>query len=241
MLKSMRFAVAERIAQSLEELGRFELSFVSAEIFFSKEGDFRDLCDLFTPLPFKLSRTLNLSPLEVAVFIQQRIASDLFERVEAASPGYLNFFLRDRFLFEQLGSEPALPEESPLCPPFWEEDVGPETLENPRFALRHARDQILCFRRMAKEKGLRTSRVLDRTLCPEERRLLLALIRCSEESAHLEARARELSEAYRDFHRECRILSGGKMAGVRLALAYGMETMLSDSICRLDRSQAARV
>ncbi|HEY9765237.1 MAG TPA: hypothetical protein V6C82_02695, partial [Chroococcales cyanobacterium] len=134
------------MAQSLEGLGRFEISAILAEIFFSKEGGapFAPF-DLFSTLPFKLSKSLGISPPEVAVFIQERVASDIFERVEVATPGYLNFFLKDRFLFEHLESEPGDPEESPLHPLFWEENVGPETFENPLFALRHARDQIACL------------------------------------------------------------------------------------------------
>lgn len=59
--------------------------------------------DFATPIAMRLARDLKKSPKMIATEIVQRInKSDIFERIEIAGPGYINFTFRRDFLINEL-------------------------------------------------------------------------------------------------------------------------------------------
>ncbi len=59
--------------------------------------------DFATPIAMRLARDLKKSPKIIATEIVQRIdKSDIFERIEIAGPGYINFTFRRDFLINEL-------------------------------------------------------------------------------------------------------------------------------------------
>ncbi|MCI0867250.1 MAG: arginine--tRNA ligase [Chloroflexi bacterium] len=59
--------------------------------------------DFATSLPLRLARATRINPLQLAEALVEHIpSSDEIERVEAAPPGFINFFLRDRWIQEQV-------------------------------------------------------------------------------------------------------------------------------------------
>ncbi len=59
--------------------------------------------DFATSLPLRLARTARLNPLELAERLAAMISSmEQVERVVAAPPGFINFYLRDRWVQEQV-------------------------------------------------------------------------------------------------------------------------------------------
>ena len=63
----------------------------------SEHGDFA------TNLPLRLARATRINPLELAIALSAHIATDdVIERVEAAPPGFINFYLRESWLQQQV-------------------------------------------------------------------------------------------------------------------------------------------
>ena len=59
--------------------------------------------DFATSLPLRLARATRLNPLELAEGLVQRIApGEQVERVAAAPPGFINFYLRDEWVRQQV-------------------------------------------------------------------------------------------------------------------------------------------
>ncbi len=59
--------------------------------------------DFATNLPFRLARATRINPLELARLLAAHIpSSDVIERVEAAPPGFVNFYLKDSWLQQQV-------------------------------------------------------------------------------------------------------------------------------------------
>ena len=59
--------------------------------------------DFATSLPLRLARATRINPLELAELLVRYIPScEQVERVAAAPPGFINFYLRDRWLQEQV-------------------------------------------------------------------------------------------------------------------------------------------
>ncbi len=59
--------------------------------------------DFATNLPLRLARATRINPLELAQSLAAQIATgDVIERVEAAPPGFINFYLRESWLQQQV-------------------------------------------------------------------------------------------------------------------------------------------
>lgn len=59
--------------------------------------------DFATSLPLRLARATRINPLELAQLLVRYVpSSEQVERVAAAPPGFINFYLRDRWLQEQV-------------------------------------------------------------------------------------------------------------------------------------------
>ena len=59
--------------------------------------------DFATSLPLRLARATRINPLKLAETLAKQIpAGEQVERVEAAAPGFINFYLRDRWLQQQV-------------------------------------------------------------------------------------------------------------------------------------------
>ncbi|MQG53936.1 MAG: arginine--tRNA ligase [SAR202 cluster bacterium] len=59
--------------------------------------------DFATNLPLKLARATRINPLELAQSLAARIATgDVIDRVEAAQPGFINFYLNESWLQQQV-------------------------------------------------------------------------------------------------------------------------------------------
>ena len=63
----------------------------------SEHGDFS------TNLPLRLARATRINPLELAQTLAANIATgDVIDRVEAAPPGFINFYLKESWLQQQV-------------------------------------------------------------------------------------------------------------------------------------------
>lgn len=58
--------------------------------------------DYSTNVALALSKVLNKNPKELAEEIKNKIKSDLFSKIEIAGPGFINFFISEKYLQEQL-------------------------------------------------------------------------------------------------------------------------------------------
>ena len=59
--------------------------------------------DFATSLPLRLARATRINPLELAEALVERMApAEQVERVEAAAPGFINFYLRDSWVQQQV-------------------------------------------------------------------------------------------------------------------------------------------
>lgn len=58
--------------------------------------------DYATNVALILAKKLGKNPIEVAEQIKSRIKNDLFEKIEIAGPGFINFFLKPEFLQKQI-------------------------------------------------------------------------------------------------------------------------------------------
>ncbi|OGZ26932.1 MAG: arginine--tRNA ligase [Candidatus Nealsonbacteria bacterium RIFOXYB1_FULL_40_15] len=65
----------------------------------SKEKDYGDYSSNIAMI---LAKKENKNPLEIASIIKEKIKDKIFEKVEVAGPGFINFFLSDEYLGEEL-------------------------------------------------------------------------------------------------------------------------------------------
>jgi len=59
--------------------------------------------DYSTNVALILAKKLNKNPIGVAKSIKEKIKSDLFSKIEVAVPGFINFFVSEKYLQEKLG------------------------------------------------------------------------------------------------------------------------------------------
>jgi len=89
--------VAELLRKAQERLG---LQPQEVEVEVPKEAS---LGDLSSPLAMHLARSLRRPPREIARELLEHLPeTDAFERTEVAGPGFLNFFFRREFLYQEL-------------------------------------------------------------------------------------------------------------------------------------------
>ncbi len=73
---------------------------VAVEIEIPKEDGFGDLS---TPVAMGLARTLKMAPRKIAEEIAAAIDNkDIFDRIEIAGPGFINFYFSKQFIFSEL-------------------------------------------------------------------------------------------------------------------------------------------
>lgn len=58
--------------------------------------------DYSTNIALKVAKRLNLSPLELAEKIKSKITSPLIKNIEIKNPGFLNFFVDNKYLFDNI-------------------------------------------------------------------------------------------------------------------------------------------
>ena len=59
--------------------------------------------DFATNLPLRLARSTRINPLELAQTLASHISTnDVIDRVEAAPPGFINFYLKESWLQQQV-------------------------------------------------------------------------------------------------------------------------------------------
>ncbi|MEW6116088.1 MAG: arginine--tRNA ligase [Nitrospirota bacterium] len=93
-----------------------KIGYAEVEIEVPKEESFGDLS---TPLPMSLTKVLKKAPRKIAEELVAKIeGSDIFERVEIAGPGFINFTFKRSFIFNELRRLIAEQEA------FLKEDVG---------------------------------------------------------------------------------------------------------------------
>ena len=108
--------VVDAVEQARRE-GEFQLE-TTPQVLIERPGN-PDHGDFATSLPLRLARATRINPLKLAETLVQYIAGrPEVERVEAAPPGFINFFLQDRWLQQQVEDVRRLGQE------FGRVDVG---------------------------------------------------------------------------------------------------------------------
>ena len=108
--------VVDAVEQARQE-GELQLE-TTPQVLIERPGN-PDHGDFATSLPLRLARATRINPLKLAETLVQRIGGrDEVERVEASPPGFINFFLQDRWLQQQVEVVLQLGEE------FGRVDVG---------------------------------------------------------------------------------------------------------------------
>ena len=88
--------IKSRIKNIVSETAGEGVDFTVEEPEMSNYGDYA------TNVALILAKKQNKNPLEIAEQIKAKIKDELFEKVEVAKPGFINFFLRPEFLRENL-------------------------------------------------------------------------------------------------------------------------------------------
>ena len=98
--------VQQLVAQALEAVrqeGGLQLETIP-EIQVERPGK-SDHGDFATNLPLRLARATRINPLELAQSLAAHIATgDVIDRVEAAPPGFINFYLNEAWLRQEAGA-----------------------------------------------------------------------------------------------------------------------------------------
>jgi arginyl-tRNA synthetase len=81
------------VSEALKELGVTELKGFKIDI-----PPRRELGDYATNAAIISAHRLSRKPLELAAAIAARVKSDMFDRVEVVKPGFINFFLNEKFV-----------------------------------------------------------------------------------------------------------------------------------------------
>ena len=96
--------IQQLVAQALEtarQEGTLQLE-TMPEIQVERPGN-SDHGDFATNLPLRLARATRINPLELAQSLAAHIATgDVIDRVEAAPPGFINFYLKESWLQQQV-------------------------------------------------------------------------------------------------------------------------------------------
>ena len=96
--------IQQLVAQALEaarQEGVLQLETIP-EIQVERPGNFEH-GDFATNLPLRLARATRIDPLELAQSLASHIATgDVIDRVEAARPGFINFYLKESWLRQQV-------------------------------------------------------------------------------------------------------------------------------------------
>ena len=81
--------------------------------------------DFATSLPLRLARATRINPLQLAEGLAKNITTgDQVERVAAAAPGFVNFYLRDRWVQQQVEAVRQAGPEYGGCRPGPADDGG---------------------------------------------------------------------------------------------------------------------
>lgn len=89
--------IKEEIQKILQKALKGGLEGVSVE-----ETDNKDFGDYFTNAALVLAKKSGKNPREVADDLVKNIKSDIFEKVEIAGPGFINFFVKDKIYTDYL-------------------------------------------------------------------------------------------------------------------------------------------
>ncbi len=92
----MKNQIKEIVQEAVKSFGD-EISNFSIEI-----PDNKNHGDYSTSVALVLAKKLNKNPVETANLIKEKIKSDLFSKIEIAGPGFINFFISEKYLQEQL-------------------------------------------------------------------------------------------------------------------------------------------
>jgi arginyl-tRNA synthetase len=87
------------VTEALQELGVTEFKGVRIDI-----PPRRELGDYATNAAIVSAHRLSRQPLELAREIAARVKSDMFDRVEVVKPGFINFFLNEKFIQQSVGA-----------------------------------------------------------------------------------------------------------------------------------------
>lgn len=93
----MRQKIESLVAAALAELGVNDLKGVKTDV-----PPRQELGDYSTNAAIVCAHRLSRLPLELAGEIAARAGSDMFDRVEVVKPGFINFFLNDKFIHENV-------------------------------------------------------------------------------------------------------------------------------------------
>ncbi|MCX7914099.1 MAG: arginine--tRNA ligase, partial [Thermodesulfovibrionales bacterium] len=94
----MEKILREILKKALIDFQKLDVNNIDIEI--PSEGGFGDFA---TPIPMRLARVFKKNPRTIANEIIQRIDNtDIFERIEVAGPGYINFTFSKKFLINEL-------------------------------------------------------------------------------------------------------------------------------------------
>ena len=100
LIETIQQLVAQAL-QAARQAGVLQLE-TMPEIQVERPGN-SDHGDFATNLPLRLARATRINPLELAQLLAAHIPTDeVIERAEAAPPGFVNFYLRDSWLQQQV-------------------------------------------------------------------------------------------------------------------------------------------
>ncbi|SVB81169.1 uncharacterized protein METZ01_LOCUS234023, partial [marine metagenome] len=100
LIETIQHIVAQALEAARQE-GVLRLETIP-EIQVERPGN-SDHGDFATNLPLKLARATRINPLELAQSLAAHIATgDVIDRVEAAQPGFINFYLNESWLQQQV-------------------------------------------------------------------------------------------------------------------------------------------
>ena len=100
LIQTIQQLVAQALEKSRAE-GLLQLE-TMPEIQVERPGN-SDHGDFATNLPLRLARATRINPLELAQALAANIPTgDVIDRVEAAPPGFVNFYLKDSWLQQQV-------------------------------------------------------------------------------------------------------------------------------------------
>ena len=80
-----------------------ELDIISSDIEISIPKDSQN-GNYSTNIAMKLSKTMQKNPMDIANMIKEKISSDLISNIEIKSPGFINFFVKNDYLYELINT-----------------------------------------------------------------------------------------------------------------------------------------
>lgn len=82
-----------------DSLSKCEIEFESIDISIPKD---KENGDYSSNIAMKLASTLKKNPMEIADMIKNNIDSEIITKIEIAKPGFMNFFLRKDYLYDNI-------------------------------------------------------------------------------------------------------------------------------------------